>query len=202
MRRYLQKASADISLEAIHNTDWVIFVIDATNPKWGEQERYILDTLIKSGASIVFAANKWDLLEDDPDRFKEFENRFSRSFGTYHWIPIIPIVAKDGWHVQKLLKKIVELDKNRYRKIPQSALDRLLKKAVQRRRPQKKKGPDAPYIHTIKQLATAPPTFEVVIQFQDTLAEPYVRFLKKFFREKFDFEATPVRIYVRSVRTA
>lgn len=200
MRRWLMRKSAEFSHTAIKEADWVIFVIDATEPKWGEQERYILNEIIKSGTNVIFAANKWDQLKDDDERFEAFKDRFSRTFGTYYWIPVIPISAMNGWHVNKLLDKILELDENRYREFPQSALDRLLKAAVKRRRPQKKKGPEAPYIHTIKQIDTAPPTFEVVIQYQDTLAESYVRFLQKMFREKFEFDGTPIRIYVRSVQ--
>lgn len=202
MRKFLMRKSAEFSMDAIKEADWVIMVIDATEPKWGEQERYIMNEIVKSGTNLIMAANKWDLLKEDEDRFKDFERRWNRSFGSYQWIPVVPVSAKDGWHVNRLLKKVAELHENRFRELPQSALDRLLKQAVKRRRPQKKKGPEAPYIHTIKQIDTAPPTFEVVIQNQDTLAESYVRFLKKMFREKFDFEGTPVRIYVRSVRTA
>ena len=201
MRKFLMRKSAEFSLDAIKQADWVIFMIDATEPKWGEQERYILDTIIKSGTNIIMAANKWDLLEDE-DRYKDFQSRWSRTFGSKYWIPVMPVSAKNKWHVGKLLTRIIELNENRHRQFPQSALDRLLKAAVKRRRPQKKKGPEAPYIHTIKQLDTAPPTFEIVIQNQDTLAESYVRFIEKMFRQKFDFEGTPIRLYVRSVRTA
>jgi GTPase len=200
MRKWMMRKSAEFSIDAIHDADWVIFVIDSTVPKWGEQERYILNEIVKSGKNVIFAANKWDLLKEDEERFESFKDRFWRTFGSYAWIPVIPISAQSGWHVNKLLDKILELDENRYREFPQSALDRLLKQAIKRRRPQKKKGPEAPFVHTIKQIASAPPTFEIVIQYQDTLAESYVRFLAKMFREKFDFEGTPVRIYVRSVQ--
>lgn len=199
MRRLLLRKSAERSLKAIKEADWIIHVIDSTEAKWGEQERYILDVILHSGSSVIFAANKWDLLEDE-DRFEEFKQRWQRSFGTYAWIPIIPISALTGWHVNKLLDTILENDKNRHRQFSDRVLERFLKQAVKRRRPQKRKGPEAPFIHTIKQIDSAPPTFEVVIDYKDTLAESYVRFLQKMFRIKFDFTATPVRIYVRSIR--
>ena len=74
-----------------------------------------------------------------------------------------------------------------------------LKQALKRRRTQNRKGPEAPYIHAIKQVDTAPPTFEIVINYRATLAESYVRFVEKSLRAKFDFTATPVRVYVRSI---
>lgn len=199
LRWFLTRKSVDRSLEAISDSDWVIHMIDATEPKWGEQDRYILDNIIKSGKSVIVAANKWDLLKGE-DRYKEFQDRWQRSFSHFYWIPVVPISALTGWHVDKLLKKIIELDQNRKRELPQSALDRLLKAAIKRRRPQKKKGPEAPYIHTIQQIDTSPPTFEVVIDYKDTLAESYVRFIEKALREKFDFEATPIRVYVRALK--
>jgi len=199
LRTFLIKSSADRTLESIEKSDWVIFVIDSTEERWGEQERYILDRVIKSGTNVIFAANKWDLLEGE-DRFKEFKERWNRHFGYKPWIPIIPISADTKWHVHKLLDKILELEENRLREIPRSALDRTLKRAVNRRRPQKKKGPQAPYIHGVNQVAVAPPTFEIVISYKDTLADGYVRFLAKQLRHEYEFEGTPLRIFVRPIK--
>jgi GTP-binding protein len=199
MRGLLNQESAKRSLLAIKRADWVILVVDATKDNWGEQEHYILDEIIHSGASVIVAANKWDLLEDE-DRYKKFRERWEREFGHFSWIPVLPVSAKSGWHISRLMKTIIGMQENRKREIPQSALDRLLKKAVARRRPQKKKGPDAPYVHAIKQIGTEPPHFEVVIDYDNTLAEFYVRYLSKVIRSQFDFEGTPIRMRVRAIR--
>lgn len=199
MRKLLLRLSAKKSLTAIQESDWVIMMIDATEQRWGEQDRYIINEIIESGASLIIAANKWDLLEGE-DRHKLFMERWRRQFHQLGWVPIVPVSAKNGWHVNKLLDKIIELKDNRTRELPQSALDRLLKAAIKKRRPIKKKGPEAPYVHTIKQLGTAPPAFEVIIDFKDTLNESYRRFLIKMLREKFNFEGTPVKMYIRSIK--
>lgn len=199
LRTSLVRESADRSLSAIRNSDWIIFVVDATAPSWGEQEHYILDSIIRSGANVLIAANKWDLLQGE-DRYAEFRTRWETHFGHYPWIPVIAVSAKSGWHITRLMKQILVLDENRRREIPQSALDRLLKKAIARRRPQKKKGPEAPYIHAIKQLETCPPKFEIIIDYDNTLADFYVRYLTKVIRSQFDFTATPIRTTVRAIR--
>lgn len=199
LRGYLTQQSAKRSLLAIKRADWVILVIDATKDNWGEQEHYILDEIIHSGASVIIAANKWDLLEGK-DRYKKFRERWEREFGHFSWIPVLAVSAKSGWHIARLLQTVIGMQENRRREIPQSALDRLLKKAVARRRPQKKKGPDAPYVHAIKQIGTEPPHFEVVIDYDNTLAEFYVRYLTKIIRSQFDFEGTPVRMRVRAIK--
>lgn len=199
LRGSLVQQSAARSLSAIRQADWVVLVVDATKENWGEQDHYILDTIIKSGASVIIAANKWDLLEGE-DRYEQFKKRFAREFGLFDWIPVIAISAKTGWHIARVLRTIIELHPNRKRELPQSALDRLLKKAVARRRPQKKKGPEAPYIHAIKQIGTEPPYFEVVIDYDNTLAAFYTRYLMKVIRSQFEFDGTPIRIRVRSIR--
>jgi GTP-binding protein len=199
LRGSLIMQSADRSLDAIHKSDWVILVLDATKENWGEQDHYILDTIMKAGASVVIAANKWDLLEGE-DRYKQFRKRFEREFGLFSWIPIIPISAKSGWHIARLLRTIIENNPNRTRELPQSALDRLLKKAVARRRPQKKKGPEAPYIHSIKQIGVNPPKFEIIIDYDNTLAEFYTRFISKVIRSQFEYTGTPIRMRVRAIR--
>lgn len=199
LKGILTQQSAKRSLAAINRSDWVILVIDATKDNWGEQEHYILDEIVRSGASVVIAANKWDMLEGE-DRYKAFRQRWEREFGHYDWIPVIAISAKKAWHIQRLMRTVLSMHENRSRTIPQSALDRLLKKAVARRRPQKKKGPEAPYIHAIKQIGTEPPSFEVVIDYDNTLAEFYVRYLSKIIRSQFDFAGTPIRMRVRAIR--
>lgn len=199
LRGALIKSSADRSLSAIRQSDWVVLVMDATKENWGEQDHYILDTIMKAGASVIIAANKWDLLKGE-DRYKEFVKRFEREFGLFDWIPVLPISAKTGWHIARVLRTIIEMHPNRTRQLPQSALDRLLKKAVARRRPQKKKGPEAPYIHAIKQIGTEPPYFEVVIDYDNTLAHFYTRYLTKLIRAQFKFDGTPIRMRVRAIR--
>lgn len=199
LRAPLSKESAERTLHAIRRADWVVLVIDATKENWGEQDHYILDTIMASGASVIIAANKWDLLEGE-DRYKEFLKRFEREFGIFDWIPVVAISAKSGWHISRIMKTIIELNPNRSRTLPTSALDRLLKKAVARRRPQKAKGPEAPYIHAIKQIGTEPPSFEVIIDYDGTLAPFYTRYLTKVLRAAFDFEGTPVRMRVRALR--
>lgn len=199
LRAVLSKESADRSLDAIHRADWVVLVIDCTKENWGEQDHYILDTIMRSGASVIIAANKWDLLEGE-DRYEEFKKRFAREFGLFDWIPVVAISAKTGWHIARVLKTIIKLHPNRSRTLPTSALDRLLKKAVARRRPQKRKGPEAPYIHAIKQVGTNPPHFEIVIDYDNTLAPFYSRYLTKILRAAFDFEGTPIRMHVRAIR--
>lgn len=199
LRTTLIRESADRSLEAMRKSDWIIMVIDASAPNWGEQEHYILDSIMRTGANVLIAANKWDILPGE-DRFKKFRERWESHFGHYPWIPVIPVSAKSSWHITRLIKEVIKLDENRRREIPQSALDRLLKKAIARRRPQKKKGPEAPYIHAIKQLGICPPVFEIIIDYDNTLAEFYVRYLTKVIRSQFDFTATPIRTTVRAIR--
>ena len=199
LRAPLTKESAERSLQAIRRADWVVLVLDATKENWGEQDHYILDTIMRSGASVIIAANKWDLLPGE-DRYKEFLKRFEREFGIFDWIPVVAISAKTGWHIARVLRTIIELHPNRSRHLPTSALDRLLKKAVARRRPQKAKGPEAPYIHAIKQIGDNPPAFEVIIDYDGTLAPFYTRYLTKVLRAAFDFRGTPIRMRVRAIR--
>ena len=61
--RRWRKCSVASTLEAIRFADCVIVMIDATAP-FEKQDLTIADLIAREGRAIVFAVNKWDLLEN------------------------------------------------------------------------------------------------------------------------------------------
>ncbi len=59
----LEELSVASTLDAIHFADCVIVLIDATQP-FEKQDLTIADLIAREGRAIVFAVNKWDLIED------------------------------------------------------------------------------------------------------------------------------------------
>ncbi|HWX90845.1 MAG TPA: ribosome biogenesis GTPase Der, partial [Rhizomicrobium sp.] len=59
----LEEMSVASTLEAIRFADCVIVIIDATAP-FEKQDLTIADLIAREGRAIVFAINKWDLLEN------------------------------------------------------------------------------------------------------------------------------------------
>ena len=59
----LEEMSVASALEAIRFADCVVVMIDATAP-FEKQDLTIADLIAREGRAIVFAVNKWDLLEN------------------------------------------------------------------------------------------------------------------------------------------
>ena len=63
----LEKLSVESTLSAMRFADCVILVIDA-NEAFEKQDLAIADLIAREGRAIVFAVNKWDLVENRADR--------------------------------------------------------------------------------------------------------------------------------------
>ena len=61
----LEEMSVASTLDAIRFADCVIVMIDATQP-FEKQDLTIADLIAREGRAIVFAVNKWDLVENRP----------------------------------------------------------------------------------------------------------------------------------------
>lgn len=115
--------------------------------------------------------------------------------------PVVFISATTGHGVQKLLPLALAAQENRKRILPAQELKALLPKLVLRHRPARSKaGSRYPLIRAIEQTGTAPPTFVIVIGPKQSLHQTYLRYLENRLREFYDFEGTPIKIWVKQER--
>ena len=78
--REIRREAADLmrsTLEAIRFADCVIVMIDATAP-FEKQDLTIADLIAREGRAIVFAVNKWDLLENKAGAISRMREKLDR----------------------------------------------------------------------------------------------------------------------------
>ncbi len=97
----LEEMSVAATLEAIRFADCVIVMIDATAP-FEKQDLTIADLIAREGRAIVFAVNKWDLLENKAGGISRMREKLDRLLPQVAGSPLVatsaaPARAWTGW---------------------------------------------------------------------------------------------------------
>jgi len=174
------------SLRALDRSDVALLVLDATEGVTHQDQR-LAERIDASGSPAVLLLNKWDLLETEQRLSVGEEIADKLAFLGY--APVLRISAKTGLGVHRLLPVIDEAITAYHRRIPTSRLNEALK-AAQSAHP----APGARILYAV-QGAIDPPT--ITLFATRRLPPPYLRYLERSLRERFDLGPTPIEMRVR-----
>ncbi len=192
----LEEMSVASTLEAIRFADCVIVMIDATAP-FEKQELAIADLIAREGRAIVFAVNKWDLLENKAGAISRMREKLDRLLPQVAGAPLIATSARTGEGLDRLEAAVAEADKAWNTRIPTGVLNRFLEQALQRHATPAISGRRV-RIRYMTQRKARPPSFTLFGNQLDALPEAYLRYLQNGLRETFDLKGTPLRFSVRN----
>jgi GTP-binding protein len=192
----LEELSVDSTLEAIRFAECVVVMIDAQT-SFEKQDLTIADLIAKEGRSIVFAVNKWDLVENKNGAISDLRRRLDNLLPQVAGAPLIGISAKTGEGVDRLLPAILEADAAWNRRIPTAQLNRFLEDALQRHPPPAVSGRRV-RVRYMTQAKSRPPTFALFGNQLNALPEHYVRYLQNEIREAFNLRGVPLRFSLRT----
>jgi GTPase len=191
----LEQLSIQSTLDAVRFADCCIVVIDATQP-FEKQDLTIANLIEKEGRAVVFAINKWDLVEDRAGAIGKLRRQLDESLPQLTGSPLIAISARSGEGVNRLLPAVLEADRAWNLHIATSALNRFLESALARHAPPAVKGRRV-RIRYMTQPKVRPPTFALFGNQLTALPEAYQRYLTNGLREAFKLEGTPIRLRMR-----
>ena len=103
----LEEMSVASTLEAIRFADCVIVMIDATAP-FEKQDLAIADLIAREGRAIVFAVNKWDLLENKAGAISRMREKLDRLLPQVAGAPLVAISAKTGEGIDRLAAAVID----------------------------------------------------------------------------------------------
>lgn len=185
------------SLQSLDRADIALLVFDISEPLTHQDAR-IIEEIVDRKKSLIFIANKWDLVEGR-DTKKWTEILYDKMpFAT--WAPVQFISAKTGEKVQKIMDIVLEVGLKRKLTLSDSQTEKFLKHIVKIHKPAKGKGTKAPRIYEFKQIKSNPPSFILRIGPNDDLHFSYVRFVENRLREKLNLIGTPITITVTKKR--
>jgi GTPase len=179
---------------ALDKAEVAVVLLEAHEPL-AEQDTRILSMVIDSGRALVLAFNKWDLVDEERQRYLDRE--IERDLIAVHWAPRVNVSARTGRHTDKLVPALEKALAGWETRVPTSKLNAFLATLVAAH-PHPVRGGKQPRILFGTQAATKPPTF--VLFTSGFLEAGYRRFIERRLREEFGFEGTPIRVNLR-VRT-
>ncbi|MCT2987739.1 ribosome biogenesis GTPase Der [Propionibacterium freudenreichii] len=177
---------------AIERSEVCVVVIDASEPI-SDQDLKILSSVEEAGRAMVVAFNKWDLTDEERQRYLGRE--IEQDLQTWKWAPTVNISALTGRNVDKIAKAVNKSLAGWETRVSTGKLNAFLGRIVAAN-PHPVRGGKQPRILFGTQAQNRPPTF---ILFTSGLMDAgYVRFVERKLREEFGFEGSPVHIQVRA----
>lgn len=183
------------SMRSIERADVVVLVIDA-DEGFTTQDLHIAGYVEEQKKGLVVAINKWDLIEKDHSTMDSYRKIAARELDFMAYAPVVFISATLGQRVGQVIESSLEVLEQRQKRVSTSALNRVLKEAVDRHQPPSRPGKWIKFYYAT-QADIEPPTFVFFTNDPKQIHFTYRRYLENELRKAFGFEGTPIRMSFR-----
>lgn len=188
--------SVNRAIKSIDDADVVILMIDAV---YGltDQDKKIAHLAEKKGRGIIFVLNKWDLIPDVKNGFEAARDKLRYFFGQMAYAPVLPLSAKDGEGVDKLLNTAREMFTQLYKRIETGKLNKCMEEWVTRN-PEPTGTTNRFKIKYITQVSANPIEFILFVSKPQAVTEAYSSYLRNRIREDLGFTLIPISVEMRA----
>ncbi len=178
------------ALQAINRCDVVLLLVDASEFITA-QDMHIAGYIIEAGKGVMLLVNKWDLVpREQRRRFKQAVERRLR-FAPY--IPVIYISAKLASGIKEILPRAWEIWRERQKRLPESAVDGLVKQAINAY-PPPRTGSRQLRVGRTYQDEAHPATFVLQVNDPQLVHFSYRRYLENKLRQEFGFRGVALKL--------
>ena len=190
-----EELSVGDALRAIRFAEVVVLLLDAEQP-FEKQDLQIADLIEREGRGLVIAINKWDLVPDKDERLEELRETCQRLLPQIKGLNIVPVSAKTGRGLDKLMDAIFAAYGLWNRRLPTRALNQWLGAVVDAHPPPAVSGRRIK-LRYMTQANARPPTFIVFCSRPKAVPQSYERYLVNALREAFEMPGVPIRMHLR-----
>jgi GTPase len=184
------------AIHVVEDCDVVILMIDAVEGLT-DQDKKIAAFAVAEGRGVVFALNKWDLMPDLKNSFEAARDKLRYFFGQMAWAPVLPLSAKAGEGVDKLVNTIVTLHGQLYKRIETAKLNKAVADWVEATPPPV--GPRTRFkLRYAVQVSANPQKFVIFASRPDAVTEAYVSFLRNKIREDLGMDKIPIELEIKA----
>jgi GTP-binding protein len=191
--------SVNRAIKTVDNCDVVILMIDAQEGLT-EQDKKITAFAAEKGRGVIFALNKWDVMPDIKNSFEAQRDKLRFFFGQMSYAPVLPLSAKEGTGVDKLLNAVVHVHGQLVREIETSRLNRCVSEWIEASPP-----PVGPRTHFKLRYATQtsvnPLRFVFFVTRPDAVRDSYISFLRNKIRDELGYDKVPLFVELRASRS-
>ncbi len=192
----IERYSVIRSLMAVRRSDVCVLLIDAEQGI-SEQDTKIAGYVHEEGKPVVIAVNKWDAIEKDSYTIEQYNKNISSALSFMSYAEKLYISAKTGQRISRLFELIDRAYENGKRRISTGLLNDCLREALTANEPPSDKGRRLKVFY-VTQVSVLPPTFVLFVNDEKLMHFSYKRYIENYLRKTFDFNGTPIRIFVRN----
>jgi len=187
----IEKLFMYFSIDTLKMSDLVIFMTDINTCFYNENKK-IIKIIQEHYKPIIILINKCDLIKNK----KIFLNKLMKEsiYTSYIYIPILLISSIRGNSINSVLEKIFIVQKNYYKRIKTSELNKTIKNAVFKR-PHVFIHNKSVKIFFIQQVKTAPPEFHIFTNISfNFIKRTYQKYLINEIYKVFNIEGITIKI--------
>lgn len=201
VERGIERYSVLRAVNAVHRSDIVILVTDATELATA-QDAHIAGLAWDTNRGLIVAVNKWDLVNRNRFRMERSLHRVQERLHFMSYVPVCFTSALTGEGISELLDTAISLWEERQKRVPFRELQYLLADAVSTHTPPSQRGNirNRLRIRRVRQVGVNPPTFAFSVNDPKLVHFSYHRYLENRIRERFGFDRTHLRLIFRTER--
>ncbi|MDR3019741.1 MAG: ribosome biogenesis GTPase Der, partial [Treponema sp.] len=195
VKENIEYYSVNRAIKTINDTDIIVLIIDAAEGLT-DQDKKITALAHEKGRGIILALNKWDTMPQEKYILKDTTDRIHFLFGQMKYAPIIPISAKNGTGVAKLLSTIVKMHEQLNIQIGTAQLNQALEKWLLEYPPPS--GPQTRFkIKYAVQKSSNPVHFIFFASRPHAVSEAYISYLSNKIRKELGFSQIPILVEIK-----
>lgn len=191
----VEKLSVADALRVIRYSEVIVLLLDAEQP-FEKQDLQLADLIVEEGRAIVIGVNKWDAVENGPQRRREIDEMCERLLPQLRGVPVVPVSALTGRGLDKLIDAAIAQRDIWSRRVSTGQLNRWFMAAMEANPPPAVSGRRVK-MRFLTQAATRPPTFVTFCTRPEAVPESYRRYLVNALRERFKLPGVPIRLMLR-----
>jgi len=192
--------SVNRAIKTVDECDIVILMIDAKEGLT-EQDKKITAFAVEKGRGIIFALNKWDEMPDIKNAFEAARDKLRYFFGQVSYAPVLPLSAKEGTGVDKLLNTIVSVHAELCKETETSVLNRAVSAWIDETPPPIGTRTRFKLRYAV-QSSVNPLHFIFFVTRPEAVKEAYIAFLRNKIRTELGYDLVPLTVELRASRQA
>jgi GTP-binding protein len=188
--------SVNRAIKTIDEADIVILLIDSEEGL-SEQDKKITALAHNKGRGIIMALNKWDTAPKVKNAFEAARDRIRFLFGKMEFAPVLPVSAKDGTGIDKLLNTVITMYGQLNTRVETSRLNQALQRWLEANPPPS--GPQTRFsVKYAVQSSANPVEFIFFVSRPKAVSEAYISYLRNRIRKDLGFSFVPVEVKMRA----
>jgi len=191
----LERFSMVRAVRSIERCDVALVVLDMSVGVT-EQDQKIAGIVKDYNKGVIFLLNKWDLVTNPEETFKNVLPELYRKVWFAEYAPAITISGVSKKRITKVFPVIDVIIEERRKRITTGELNRFFREIIAQISLPMYKG-KAVKMYYMTQVGIEPPAFVIFSNYRNAVMDSHLRYIERKLREYFGFGGTPLKIHVR-----